>query len=350
MAETQAALTYSSICRDLDAGRVSPVYLLHGEEGYFIDSLASRFEALVPENERDFDLTVLYAPELESPLSVVNACRRYPMFSTRQVVIVKEAQNTGANFLNALAAYAAKPVGTTVLCICFCGQQARGAEFMKALRAGGGVNFESKKLNERSLANAVGEFIREKGLTVDPKALTMICDFVGTDLSRIHNEVHKLTVTLGKGAMVTPEAVERNIGISKDYNNFEFLAAIAAADAPKALRILRHFQGNPKANPVQVIAVVLFNFFSNLLVAYYAPDKSERGLMNELGFRWPGQLKDIRTGMQHYGPWQVIEIIDLIRRFDGASKGNGSRLDPYALLFDLVIHILNPLGQKAIKL
>ncbi len=116
------------------------------------------------------------------------------------------------------------------------------------------------------------------------------------------------------------------------------------------MRILRYFRSNPKANPVQVLAVVLFNFFSNMLVAYYAADNSERGLMNELGFRSPWQLKDINAGMQHYGPWQVIEIIGLIRRFDAASKGNGSRLDPYDLLFDLAIHILNPLGQKGIQL
>ena len=349
MADAQAP-TYQSICRDLAAGRVAPVYLLHGEEGYYIDALAGRIEALVPQADRDFALTVFYAPELDSPKTVVNACKSYPMFGNRQVVIVKEAQNGGANFLNALAEYAADPADTAVLCICCRGQQAKGAEFLKALRKSNGVNFESKKLNERNIPTVVGGFIREKGLSVDPKALTMLCDFVGTDLSRLYNEVDKLTAALPQGAMVTPEAVERNIGISKDYNNFEFLAAIAAADTPKALTILNHFRGNPKANPVQVITVVLFNFFANLLVAYYAADKSERGLMNELGLRWPGQLKDIRTGMQNYGPWQVIEIIGLLRRFDGASKGNGSRLDPYDLLFDLVIHILNPLGQKAIKL
>jgi len=347
MAETP---TFQSICRDLRAGRPAAVYLLHGEEGYYIDALATQFEALVPEAERDFDLTVLYAPELDSPRAVVNAAKRYPMFGNRQVVIVKEVQNGGATFLNGLAQYAASPAATTVLCLCCRGQQAKGAEFLKALRAGGGVNFESKKLNERNVGAVVAEFIKEKGLSIDPKALSMLCDYIGTDLSRIYNEVDKLTVTLGKGAMVTPEAVERNIGISKDYNNFEFLSAVANADAPTVLKILHYFRANPKANPVQITAVVLFNFFSNMLLAYYAPDKSERGLMNELGFRSPYQLKDIRAGMQHYDPWQVIEIIGLIRRFDAASKGNGSRLDPYDLFFDLMVHILNPLGQKGVRL
>lgn len=347
MAETP---TYLSICRDLRAGRPSPVYLLHGEEGYYIDALAKAFEALVPESERDFDLTILYAPELSSPLDVATACKRYPMFCQKQVVILKEAQNGGANFLNALAAYAADPAPTTVLCICCRGQQARGAEFLKAMRASGGIVFESKKLNDRSIAAAVTELIKERGLSVDHKALGMLCDYVGTDLSRIYNEVGKLTITLGKGAMVTPEAVERNIGVSKDYNNFELVAAIANADKAKALTILSYFRANPKNNPVQVIAVVLFNFFANLLTAYYAPDRSERGLMAELGFKSPYQLKDIKAGMQHYGPWETIEIISLIRRFDAASKGNGSRIAPFDLLLDLVIHILHPLGQKGVRI
>lgn len=347
MAETP---TFQSISRDLRANRPAPLYLLHGEEGYYIDALVELFEGLVAPDERDFDLTVLYAPELDSPKTVVNTARRYPMLAQRQVVIVKEVQSAGANFLNALADYARQPAETTVLCLCCRGQQARGAEFLKALKAGNGINFESKKLTDRNIPAVVSEFIKEKGLSVDPKALTMLCDFIGTDLSRIYNEVDKLTVTLGRGAMVTPEAVERNIGVSKDYNNYEFLSAIANADALRALSILNYFKSNPKANPVQVIVVVLFNFFANLLAAYYAPDKSERGLMGELGLRGPWQLREIKTGMQHYGPWQVIEIIGLLRRFDCASKGNGSRLDSYDLLFDLVIHILNPLGQQGVKL
>lgn len=345
MAETA---TFTSISRDLRAGRPAPVYLLHGEEGYYIDMLVKQFEALVPESERDFDLTTLYTPELDSPKVVENTARRYPMFAERQVVILKEAQTAGANFLNALTSYVEHPSPTTVLCICVRGKKAEGAKFLKALTAGGGVNFESKKVNERTLPTVVAEFIKERRLTVDPKALTMLCDFVGTDLSRLYNEVNKLTVTLGAGAMVTPEAVERNIGISKDYNNFEFVAAIAAADTPKVLEIYTNFRANPKAHPVQMLIVPIFNLFANLLCAYYAPDKSERGLMAELGFKWPIQLKDIRTAMAHYGPWETIEIISLIRTFDSASKGNGSRLDPYDLFFDLLIHILNPLGAKGV--
>jgi len=346
MAETH---TYLSICRDLHANRPAPLYLLHGEEGYYIDALAREFENLVPEADRDFDLTILYAPELDSPKVVENTARRVPMFG-RQVVIVKEVQNAGAAFLNGLARYAADPTPTTVLCLCCRGKKAVGAEFLKAIRSSGGVAFESVKLNDRTVGSVVADFIKEKGLAVEPKALNMLCDFVGTDLSRLYNEVDKLTVSLGPGAMVTPEAVERNIGISKEYNTFELVSAIANCDMVKTMQIYNNFRSNPKAHPVQMITPSVFNLFANVLGAYYAPDRSDHGMMAELGFRSPWQLKDVKAAMNHYGPWQVIEIIGLIRRFDGASKGNGSRQDPYALFFDLLVHILNPLGQKGVKL
>ena len=346
MAESPSFL---SICRDLRANRPAPVYLLHGEEGYYIDTLARMFEELVPESDRDFDLTILYAPELDSPKQVENAAKRMSMFG-RQVVTVKEVQTAGANFLNALAGYAANPNPTTVLCLCCRGKKAAGADFLKALRASGGVAFESVKLNDRTVGTVVADFIKEKGLSVEPKALNMLCEFVGTDLSRLYNEVDKLTVSLGAGAAITPEAVERNIGVSKEYNSFELISAIANRDVERTLKIYYNFRGNPKAHPVQMIAPLIFNLFANVLGAYYASDRSERGIMAELGFRSPWQLKDVKAAMQHYGPWQTIEIIDLIRRFDGASKGNGSRQDPYALFLDLLIHILNPLGQKAVQL
>lgn len=351
MAET---LTVDSIRRSLRKGEAAPVYLLHGEEGFYTDLVSKEVENLIAPDDRDFDLTMLYAPEAE-PAMVIEAARRYPMMSPRQVVIVREVQEgnkprfTPTAYLNALASYVRNPSQTTVLCLCFRGAQAKGAEFMKALKEGHGVALESRKLNERMVASTVSNFITGKGLSVDPKALAMLCDFVGTDLSRLYNEVDKLTVTLGPNAQVTPEAVERNIGVSKEYNNFEFVAAIARHDTGKVFKILNRFAGDPKNNPPQVLVVNLFNLFSNLLVAHYARDKSERGLMQELGFRFPMQLTDVRNALKWCGPWQTIEIISLIREFDGASKGNGSRQDAFALLHDLCFHILNPIGSQGVR-
>lgn len=351
MADT---LTVDSLRRSLRNGEVAPVYLLHGDEGFFTDLIAKDIENLVSQEDRDFDLTLLYATEAE-PGAVIEAARRYPMMSARQVVIVREIQEgfkprfTSTAYLNALASYVRNPSPTTVLCLCCRGMQAKGAEFMKALKEGRGVALESKKLTDRMVGQMVSTFITGKGLSVDPKALAMLCEFVGTDLSRLYNEVDKLTVTLGTGAQVTPEAVERNIGISKDYNNFEFVSAIGTHDTGKVFRILQRFASDPKNNPPQVLVVNLFNLFSNLLIAHYAKDKSERGLMQELGFRFPGQLKDLKNAMKWCGPWQTIEIISLLREFDGASKGNGSRQDAFDLLHDLCFHILNPIGRAGVR-
>jgi DNA polymerase-3 subunit delta len=327
--------------------------LLHGEEGFYLDLIAKDVENLVAPDDRDFDLSMMYATQ-STPAAVIEAARRYPMMSPRQVVIVREVQSgnpegfSSTAYLNALASYVKAPSPTTVLCLVCRGAQAKGAEFMKAIKEGHGVVFESKKLNEKMVATTVANFITGKGLTADPKALSMLCDFVGTDLSRLYNEVEKLTMTLGPNARVTPEAVERNIGISKDYNNFELVSAIARHDSQKVFRIINRFAADPKNNPPQVLVVNLFNLFSNLLVAHYAKDKSEHGLMEALGFRFPGQLTDIRNAIKWCGAWQTIEIISLLREFDSNSKGNGSRQNPFELLHDLCFHILNPIGKAGV--
>ncbi len=342
MAEAQ--LTFSALCNQLNKGEYAPIYLLHGEEGYYIDRLVKMFEAIIPESDRDFNLYTLYAPEL-SPAQVIDTCRRYPMMADRQVVILKEAQAAGANYLNALQPYAANPATTTVFVICCRGAQAKGKELFAAIRGCGGLIFESKKLNDRTIGPAISEFIKEKGLTIEPKALAMLRDYVGSDLSRIYNEINKLTVTLGQGAMITPESIERNIGVSKDYNNFELIAAISQHNETKAFQIINYFRNNPKNNPTIVTGTMLFNYFSNLLVSLYTPDKSDSALCAALGFRSPFQLIDIRAGLRWYNAWHTIEIISAIRRFDAQSKGIDSRQDTFDLLHDLIFRIFHPLGR-----
>lgn len=337
-------VSFASIKSQLVKGTPSPVYLIHGEEGYFIDELLKLAERIVPEADRDFDLYTMYAPQVE-PDSVLDACRRYPMMSPRQVVILKEAQSVGANYLKRLKDYFAAPSATTILFVAYRGETLKSTELFNAVKKGGGVTFESKKLKEGALATAIQEFIKSQRLSVDPKALSMLADFVGSDLSRIYNEVNKLTVTLGAGAMVTPEAVERNIGISKDYNNFELVAAIAGRDMGKAMTIVDYFKHNPKKFPPQPLTPLLFTFFSNLLIAQYAEDKSERGLMAALGFKWSGQMTDVNRGLRNYRPAQVVEILSALREFDGYSKGNGSRMDPHDLLHDVVYRILTTPGR-----
>ena len=337
------AVTYDSLCRQLAAGQFAPVYLLHGEEGYYIDDLVRRFESILSEEEREFNLHVLYAPEVE-PGAIMDLCMQYPMMADRQVVIVKEAQAVSADRINKLYRYVSSPVNTTVLVICFRGVQAKGKELLAAVRSKG-VNFESKKLSEYNAPAVIGDFIKNKGLKAEQKALEMLRDYVGTDLSRLYNEIDKLTTALGAGATVTAADVERNIGLSKDYNNFELVDALAVKDTGKVFRIAEYFRANPKNNPLVVSASTIFSFFADLMAAYYCADKSESGMMAELKLRWPGQVKRYRTAMQYYNAFHVIEIIAAIRRYDAMSKGVGSRQTDHQLFRDLLFHILTAPGN-----
>lgn len=331
--------SFASIKSQLLKGTPAPVYLLHGEEGYYIDELVKAAEALIPDADKDFDFCNVYAPQSE-PATVLDAVRRYPFMSPRQVVILREAQVWKATQLKKLKDYFLSPSPTTVLVISYRGESISGVELPNAVRKGGGEVFESKKLGEGALSMAIAELIKSRGLSADPKALAMLTEFVGSDLSRLYNEIDKLTVTLGSGAMITPEVVERNIGISREYNNFEYVSSIASRNFEKATKIVDYFSRNPRKYPVQVLTPLLFNLFSNLLVAKYATDKSERGLMAALGFKWPGQMTDINRGLKAYTAGDVVKILEAIRDFDGQSKGNGSRMDAHELLQVLTFRIL----------
>lgn len=337
------AVTFDSLCRQLANRQYSPVYLLHGEEGYYLDELVSRFENILTEEEREFNLHVLYAPETE-PGAIMDLCMQYPMMADRQVVIVKEAQAIPAAKLNQLHRYVSAPSETTVLVICCRGAQAKGKELLAAVKTNG-VNFESKKLTDYNAPAVIAEFIKAKGLKADQKALEMLRDFVGTDLSRLYNEIDKLTTALGPGATVTAEAVEKNIGMSKDYNNFELVDAIAVKDFEKTFRIAEYFRANPKNNPLVLSAATIFAFFADLLAAYYCTDKSDQGMMAELKLRSTYQLRRYRTAMQRYNAFQIIEIIAAIRRYDAMSKGVGSRQTDHQLFRDLLFHILTAPGN-----
>ena len=335
--------TYSELRRQLAAKTsLAPVYLLHGEEGYYIDELVKDFEALVPEEERDFNLYVLYAPE-SGVETVMDVCHRYPMMAERQVVIVKEAQAIRADQLNRLHSYVERPNPTTVLVISCRGAQAKGKELLAAVKKNG-VIFESKRLSERNILPVISDLIKEKKLSVDPKALSMLRDYIGVDLARLYNEIDKLALILGPRAMITPEAIERNIGISKDYNNFELIDAINSRNAAKAFAIAEYFRNNPKNNPTVMTVSSLFNQFSNLLIYHYTRDKSQSGYLDALGLKSTWALKGYETAARNYNVRQTIEIISAIREFDTRSKGIDSRQNEYDLLKDLIFHILTARG------
>ncbi len=338
------AITFESVSRTLRRGETAPVMVFHGEEGYYIDELVKLVEALVPEADRDFSLTTVYAPQAD-PKSVIDICRSLPMMTDRQVVIVKEAQAVPASWVESLERYAAAPAPATVLAVCARGAALKTPKFIKAAKAAGGLVFLAEKVKEWNVPRHLSAYIQSKGLTVDDKALNMLRDFIGADLSRLYNEVDKLAQILGPHARITPEAVERNVGVSKEYNSYELVDAIAVKDAAKTFRIAAYFAANPKAAPLVMIVPAIFNFFSDILVAYYAKDKSDGGLRAELNIRNDFALRRLRAAMRSYNAFQVIEILHAVRTFDAMSKGGGSRQDPYLLFHDLLHHILTAPGH-----
>lgn len=273
--------TYEEIARELKNRIYKPVYYLMGEESYYIDRISEYIaQTVLNENEKEFNQTIVYGADTDIA-TVINAAKRYPMMSKYQVVIVKEAQNI--KNMEELTYYLQKPLDSTILVLChkhgtLDRRKKLAAEIEKV-----GVLFESKKIKDSQLPGFISSYLKRKSVEIEPKASEMMAEFVGADLGRMAGELEKLIITLPRGQKrITPEQIERNIGISKDYNNFELRNALVAKDIFKANQIIKYFEENPKTNPLQMTLSVLFNFFSNLMLAYYAPDKSEQGVANQL--------------------------------------------------------------------
>ena len=333
--------TYEEIARDLKNRIYKPVYYLMGEESYYIDRISEYIaQTVLNENEKEFNQTILYGADTDIA-TIINAAKRYPMMSKYQVVIVKEAQ--GVKNIDELSYYLQKPLESTILVLChkhgvLDRRKKLAAEIEKV-----GVLFESKKIKDTQLAGFITSYLKRKSIEIEPKASEMMAEFVGTDLSRMAGELEKLIITLPKGQKrITPEQIEQNIGISKDYNNYELRNALIIKDVLKANQIIKYFEENPKTNPLQMTLSVLFNFFSNLMLAYYAPEKSEQGIAAQLGLKSPWQSKDYLAAMRKYSGVKVMQIIGEIRYCDAKSKGVGnSSLGDGELLRELVYKILH---------
>lgn len=300
--------TYEEIARELKNRIYKPVYYLMGEESYYIDRISEYIaQTVLNENEKEFNQTIVYGADTDIA-TVINAAKRYPMMSKYQVVIVKEAQNI--KNIEELVYYLQKPLDSTILVLChkhgtLDRRKKLAAEIEKV-----GVLFESKKIKDAQLPGFISSYLKRRSVEIEPKASEMMAEFVGADLSRMAGELEKLIITLPRGQKrITPEQIERNIGISKDYNNFELRNALVAKDVFKANQIIKYFEENPKTNPLQMTLSVLFNFFSNLMLAYYAPDKSEQGIANQLGLKSSWQSKDYMVAMRKYSGVKVMQII-----------------------------------------
>ena len=259
-------VTYEEIVRNLKNEVYSPIYFLMGEEDYYIDRISDYLvNHALTETEKEFNLTVLYGADTDIA-TVINAAKRYPMMSKYQVVVVKEAQHL--RNIEELTYYLQKPLASTILVFCYKHGALDRRKKITAEIEKAGVLFESKKLKEAQLPGFISSYLKRKQVEIEPKASEMMAEFVGADLNRMAGELEKLIITLPAGQKrITPELIERNIGISKDYNNFELRNALIAKDVLKANQIVKYFEENPKNNPLQVTLAVLFNFFSNLILA-----------------------------------------------------------------------------------
>lgn len=334
-------VTYEEIVRNLKNEVYSPIYFLMGEEDYYIDRISDYLvNHALTETEKEFNLTVLYGADTDIA-TVINAAKRYPMMSKYQVVVVKEAQHL--RNIEELTYYLQKPLASTILVFCYKHGALDRRKKITAEIEKAGVLFESKKLKEAQLPGFISSYLKRKQVEIEPKASEMMAEFVGADLNRMAGELEKLIITLPAGQKrITPELIERNIGISKDYNNFELRNALIAKDVLKANQIVKYFEENPKNNPLQVTLAVLFNFFANLMLAYYAPEKTDQGIAVQLGLRSPWQSKDYMIAMQKYSGVKVMQIIGAIRECDAKSKGIGNPSTPDGeLLRSLVYMILH---------
>lgn len=334
-------VTYEEIVRNLKNEVYSPIYFLMGEEDYYIDRISDYLvNHALTETEKEFNLTVLYGADTDIA-TVINAAKRYPMMSKYQVVVVKEAQHL--RNIEELTYYLQKPLASTILVFCYKHGALDRRKKITAEIEKAGVLFESKKLKEAQLPGFISSYLKRKQVEIEPKASEMMAEFVGADLNRMAGELEKLIITLSAGQKrITPELIERNIGISKDYNNFELRNALIAKDVLKANQIVKYFEENPKNNPLQVTLAVLFNFFANLMLAYYAPEKTDQGIAAQLGLRSPWQSKDYMIAMQKYSGVKVMQIIGAIRECDAKSKGIGNPSTPDGeLLRSLVYMILH---------
>ena len=298
-------ITYEEIARDLKNRIYKPVYYLMGEESYYIDKISEYIaQTVLTEEEKEFNLTVVYGGDTDIA-TIINAAKRYPMMSEYQVVIVKEAQHVKG--MEELSFYVQKPLQSTILVIChkhgvLDKRKKLAAEIEKV-----GVLFESKKVKEAQLPGFITSYLKRKSVDIEPKAADMMAEFVGTDLSRMASELDKLIITLPAGSKrVTPEQIERNIGISKDYNTYELRSALVAKDVLKANKIIKYFEENPKNNPIQMTLSMLFGFFSNLMLAYYAPEKTEQGIAAQLGLKSPWQAREYITAMHQYSGAEAV--------------------------------------------
>ena len=316
-------LTYEEIRGGILNNKFMPVYLFQGEEPYFINQLTELLiERVLDDSERDFNQTLVYGADVDVA-TVINAAKRFPMMSERQLVVVKEAQNL--KNIEELVYYVKQPQPSTVLVLNYKYGKLDGRKKLSVEIDKVGILFESKRIYENKIPAFITSYLQSKQVAIDPKSAQILTNYLGNNLSKLTNELEKLIISLPENQRrITPERIEANVGISKDFNNFELQSAIAVRDVLKVYQIIKYFGENPKSNPMIPTLNTLYNFFSNLMICHFSKDKSESTLMTILDLRYNFQVTDYMKALRIYNSFKTLEIIALLREYDAKSKGFGN--------------------------
>ena len=332
-------MNFQSILSDLKAKKYQPVYFLMGEESYFIDFISDYIiNEVLDDTEKEFNQTVLYAKDIDVQ-TVISTAKQFPLMGKRTVVIIKEAQQLKK--IEQLENYLNNPQESTILVFCYKYKSLDKRKSIYKILSKKAVLFESKKLYDNQVPAWIVNYLSSKQYKIGHKASHLIAEYLGNDLNKISNELEKLMIILPANSEITSESIESNIGISKDYNNFELTNALAKKDIIKANRIANFFSKNPKENPLVVSVGVIFNFFQKVLLYHTIIDKSSNNVARMLKIN-PYFIKDYQIAAKNYSKSKSIEVIGLCRTYDMKSKGvNNHSINDGELLKEFLFKILH---------
>ena len=338
-------MAHRQIIRDILSGKFSPLYVLHGEEPFFIEEISKTIiSSVVDEASKDFNETIFYGRDTDLA-EILAASRRFPMMSDRQLVLVKEAQELKCwkrkDELEKLVTYAESPVSSTVLVFCYMNKKIDGRSKAVKTLSKNGILFLSDKVRDYKLTQWITEYISNVKLSIDPQSAQLIAEYLGNDLRKIVNEITKIKISLPEGSTLTSKVIEQHIGISKDYNVFELQRALGTKNIEKSSRIVNHFEANPKNNPLAMVIPVLSAYFSRLFVYHGLKDKSQNAAARAMSCS-PYAVREYASAARVYSVSKVARIFGYLRDADRKSKGQGNAtISDGMLLRETIFKILH---------
>ncbi|MFV0366519.1 MAG: DNA polymerase III subunit delta [Mangrovibacterium sp.] len=330
---------YKDILRDLKQQKYAPFYLLQGEEAYFIDEIEHYISShVLADEEREFNQHVLYGKDIDDANKIIDAARRFPMMASRQVVVVREAQAMDKRELEKLLPYVKQPMPSTILVLCYKYGKINGTTSLAKQLKKAGVVFESQVVRDYQVADWIASYLKEEGYVINSKNAALLGEYLGTNLGKVVKEIEKLTIELPQGGEITVELIEKNIGISKEYNIFELQNAIGKRDILKCNKIINYFASNPKDHPIQMTIPFLFSYFNKLLQIHLAKSDAVGLRINPYIF-----TKEYVPAARVYSPKKLVENIAILREFDLKSKGVGATgaIDQADLQRELIYRLIH---------